>query len=145
MEHPPEHVLQAYFDAELPDHEATRVRDHCRACAACRGVLAELEAVRYAMAQDAPTSRPEPVWPRIQARLDGHGARSFSPLFAAGTAAACLAGIVLGLLLGAPATGDLTEQDPVTQGTIDQIWPATTDASLLDIYTGALAQERSGG
>jgi anti-sigma factor RsiW len=151
--HPPGHIIQAYFDQDLSVEEAAVVQQHCRDCPDCRQALAELGAVKEWLAADRPDEVPDPVWPALRTRLQREAGRRIGPVFALGTAAACAAGIVLGLLVGAPASvgttqgpsdsRDTEETAAVTWSSVAHLWSSGASASLLDIYAQAYAQERS--
>ena len=71
--HPiPDEWLTAYHDGELDPARRRQVEAHLPGCAACRQSLAELGALRLALAADALPSAAagaEEVWPRVQPQL----------------------------------------------------------------------------
>jgi len=63
--------LMAFHDGELDDDRRAQVTAHLAACAACRQELAELDALRVALAADAlpAGNRADEFWGRVQAQL----------------------------------------------------------------------------
>jgi len=134
--HPRAELLQALLDGELPEQERAAFEEHCRQCAECRRKLGELERLRAALAADPPPTLAASVWPSVQARLH----RGPRPGFAlAGlSAAACAAGVLLGLLIGGSPAGE-GWSNPL------EYWSGSGSTSLLDVYTSTPAEERSDG
>ena len=67
--------LQAYLEGDARPFVAT----HARACPACAGVLADLEAIRQA-ARNLPPEEPAGlVWSRVREKLAAEEARAAAP------------------------------------------------------------------
>ncbi len=143
-DHPRGDILQAYFDAELPAAEAAVVTDHCRDCSDCRAILADLAVVQGRLAADAAELRTDSVWPDVEARLQRERNRRFGPALAFGTAFACAAGVVLGILVGEPAGDGLVDRESDIWTASDYFSSGSPSSSLLDVYSTAYATERSG-
>ncbi len=143
--HPQGTVLQAYFDDELTKGEAAPVAAHIADCAECRQVLTELATVQAVLAGEAPMAAPGPVWPGVLAELNQKKSQRFGPMFACGTAAACAAGIVLGIFVGASEDRDLQDSLDGTGITADYVWSAFENTSILDVYTNTETTEGTEG
>ena len=144
-DHPRGYVLQAYFDAELSDTDAAVVDEHCRDCARCREILADLNAVQQRLASDKMDVSPKPIWPHVAPGLQRERKHRIGFVFALGTTAACAAGLVLGLLLGTPANNNQSEENGDSRNSLGYLWSGGGNSSLLDIYSDAYSRERSGG
>ena len=136
-EHPAGHVLQAYHDGELGAAEAETVAAHCAACAACRAELAELKRMGELLAATPAPAAARSVWPRLQAaRRDADRADlRLGPAFAALAAAACVAGLVIGIWFGPIQVSAEKADSELAWSASSTIWNGDTDASLLDVFT----------
>ena len=143
--HPTGPMLQAFFDGELVGAEATKVEAHCRDCDECRGMLAELAAVQDRLKMTGTETMPSSIWPSVAAQVKREQGQRLGPAFAFGTAAACAAGIVMGLLVGTPPTSEQVDGDQVVWTSSSQLWTGSESASLLDVYSSSQEQEGSDG
>jgi len=66
--------LSDYLDADMAAAERVALEAHLQACAACRGVLADLRAVGEAAAVLETPPPPRDLWPGIVAQIRGDGA-----------------------------------------------------------------------
>jgi len=144
-DHPLGPVLQAYSDGELVGTEATAVEAHCGECDECREVLAQLAAVQDRLQMVGPEAMPSSIWPAVAAQVKREQGQRLGPAFAMGTAAACAAGIVMGLLVGTPPTGEQVDGDQVAWTSSSELWSGSGSASLLDVYSSSQEQEGSDG
>jgi len=106
-----EHVgdkLQAFLDGELSSSESDSVRAHCAVCSECARSLADLEAVRVALEGDDVPSPLRSMWPAVREELERRSSPGFDLSFGLAASAAAVAGVALGLLLG--ASGDLPDR-----------------------------------
>jgi anti-sigma factor RsiW len=96
-----EQKIQAWLDGELTAEEAKSVESHCLSCEKCEELWrGQLRIRKMLSAHDA--SQPSgPMWPAVEERLHGATSSRFGFPFALGTSAAAVAGIVLGVFLGA--------------------------------------------
>ncbi len=131
--HPAGHELQAYHDGELAPDAAARIAAHCEGCVACRAELTDLERVVSLIAGiDAP-EMPRSVWPDVAAAQRREYAR-LGPAFGFAAAAACAAGIVIGVLLGPVQFSAETASQDVAWTGPSSLLAGGDDASLLDVY-----------
>ena len=106
-----EHVrdkIQPFLDGELSSSESDAVRAHCAGCAEFARYLADIEAVRGALEADEVPSPLRSMWPAVKSSLDRRSSRGFDLSFGLAASAAAVAGVALGLLLG--ASGDLPDR-----------------------------------
>lgn len=144
--------LSLLVDGLLSPEEATRVRAHVAGCAACRGVLSDLERLRPAAGQLGPIAPPQHVWLEVagQIRMDGPGRagmRSGQPRPSAmwqwiGLAAALVL-ITVGLYVFqrapiAPAPAPTTADNAPPAGSVEAVTDQLTLAT--EHYEKAIAQ-----
>ena len=126
---PAGHILQAFHDGELASSVTSDVDAHCRQCADCRAVLADLERTDQLLTSVPMPELPRTVWPRVRPKLESEP--RLRPTLGI---AACAVSIVLGVLLGPvrfsaeEAGSDLAWSESVT------IWNGSTIPSLLTVY-----------
>jgi len=148
-----EALLSPFVDGDLAGDERAAVVAHLDGCAACRGVVSDLENVRAAARLLGPVAPPEHLWLQVadQVRIDAGGvdapppARSGRSLAALpqwlGLAAALLmatSGVYLVGVLRAPPAGD-SEPAPGT-GTGSVAVVAHELKLALDHYDKAIAE-----
>ena len=138
-----EDKIKACIDGELPSAEAEAVRTHCRLCASCARVWAQIEAVHRVLSDVCPIEEPESIWPQVAARLRGTGLRSrrrplLQPAFALGAAVAVVAGLAAGLVLGPGRAGSESDDAAGTAYLTDGSLLADEVATTLDeVYLAA--------
>jgi len=93
-------ILPAYLAGELTEPEATRVREHLRACDGCERAFRELTELHRLLESDVATEPSEPVWTAVQARLHAPAPEPLRLRWILGTATAAVAGVILGLFVG---------------------------------------------
>lgn len=99
-------TIEQYFYGELPPHEAVRVEDHLRACAACREHIADLHAVADALAHESVVDAPAAgEWTGFMQRLEAQTSRASGTTWQravrrGASVAAVLTVIVIGGALG---------------------------------------------
>jgi anti-sigma factor RsiW len=134
--HPREPVLQAYYDGELDAVTSAMIREHCAACPTCRADLATRAFIRERVAKSAPRATHASVWPHIAARPRREQSRSHRLAFDLGITAAAVAGVVLGVLIGAPASNDSAVDESSSRHTVADLWPGGGYPSLLNVFDG---------
>ena len=127
--HPNGDQLQAFHDGELSASVTNELDEHCRQCQTCRNILAELDQTDQLLARIPTPELPRTVWHRVQS--ERRDERRLKPVFGI---AACVAGIVLGVLVGPiqfsseETSSDLAWSDSVS------LWSGNTTTSLLTVY-----------
>ena len=139
IEHPSELEIMARAHGELSADRAAAVDDHCRGCASCRRVLDELTRLEEWLGADGGAGEVAPVWPAIVGELERPGWPTLGPALALGMAAACAAGVVVGLFVGAPPDKQLVV-DPETAWS--ELWPGRQGESLLDVFSPGSTSSR---
>ena len=145
-QHPDSLQLMAFFDGELNAEDDTRLQEHLKACPECRQELENFGDVTNLIQMDAEQPAPQPVWPFVAAQLAEKKKRQFTPTFAFGTAAACAAGLALGLLMGEPVQNEqLTQTTQVERAwaTADFLWSGSDSPTLFTVFSEDKTQERS--
>jgi anti-sigma factor RsiW len=99
-DHYSDNQMQEFLNGELSEHENGQIRSHTETCAECRQLMRELVTVRELLRADAPAEPIRPMWPAVRERLEAAARPRFRLVFALGTSAAAIAGIILGLYLG---------------------------------------------
>lgn len=127
--HPDGLELQAYFDGELDPAQARAVQAHCETCPECRTELGALSEVSALLLSTPAPELPRPIWGEV--RPMGEAEFRFKPLWGA---AACAAGIALGVLIGPTSvlTGGDAAETEWTQ--TSSLWSGETTSSLLGVY-----------
>jgi anti-sigma factor RsiW len=131
-DHPSELEILARAHGELSADRAAAVDDHCRGCAGCRQTLAELGRLHMWLGADRDASEVAPVWPALAAELERTNRRNLGPALALGMAAACAAGVVVGLFVGAPPDKQMVAE---TETSWSELWPGRPGESLLDLFS----------
>ncbi len=128
-DHLPGTVILAHLHGELDPAEAARVRDHCASCPECQTHLAALRSVQDILDRDAlgEDEKPRSVWNGVRAGVP----EKATPLFAAGTLAACLLGLLLGLRAGQDRAVDGSTQAAGSTSSLDYLWSGQDSASFL--------------
>jgi len=124
--------LPAWVDSRLAAEESARVRAHCLACPACHQALREMEALCAALDAAAAPVLSRPLWPLVTARLERDAPRLRLAL-RLGAAAAAVAGVFLGALLGSPRVGDEHSWQQETWAQIGSLLE-DDEATLDNIY-----------
>ncbi len=133
VRHPAGHELQAYHDGELAAEASAHLAAHCEGCEACRARMADLERVDGLLAGiDAP-DMPRSVWPGIAVRQRKDAGR-LGPAFGFAAAAACAAGLVIGILVGPVQFSAETTTDEVTWTGPSSLLEGGSGSSLLSVY-----------
>jgi hypothetical protein len=73
--HPPPARLGEYVDRGLDPQDEREVRDHVASCAACRGVVQDLERLRATARGLGPLAPPDHLWMQIAGRIRLEDAR----------------------------------------------------------------------
>jgi anti-sigma factor RsiW len=130
-----ERDLDAYLDRELDADFSTTVRDHLRACAACRGQLARREAL-------AKLVRGTPYFPapdRLRARVLAQSARSNSVrrvlTWAAAAVVVLSAGAGMTLWRGASSRGAVIADEAVNSHVRSLMANHLFDVESTDLHT----------
>jgi anti-sigma factor RsiW len=89
--------IQALFDGELNELEASAVRDHLEKCGRCASIWADMESVRAALPGYTGSGPLRPAWPAVRDRLEENRASRMGVAFRLGTSLAAAAGILIGL------------------------------------------------
>lgn len=139
-DHPQGAVLQAYVDGELAPAQSAEVAEHCQACLDCRQELASIHAVQAQLALAAGPGAPRPVWPAVAARL-ARDRRPLGAAFTLGAAAACTAGIVLGIVIARAPGGAQASAENWIRTSPEALWRSDGGASLLDVFAPAAPEE----
>ena len=113
--------IEAYLDGELSEGRRARVETHTRDCGACREAVAEAEALRKSIRDDAPPELSGSVWPDVRDRLARE--RATRPRFLLATAAALVVGILLGAVVPSGTADEETSQ-----------WPSLGSTGLSSTY-----------
>jgi len=69
--------------------------------------------------------------------------QQFTPSFVFGTAAACAAGIVMGILMGAPADSGNVNQVESAWSETSYLWSESDSPTLFNVFSDNTTQERS--
>jgi anti-sigma factor RsiW len=138
--HPSGSELMAWRDGELPTAAADALAAHVAVCTACSGEVQALDAARALLAGD-PAPPLAPTWPKIAAARNSRDRLGRS--FAWAAAAACAAGVALGLLVGSPPQPSGVE-DADAWSTNLPLWPGSGSEQLLDMFSAGEAIERVG-
>ena len=128
INHTPGPEILAYLHGELETAQAERVRAHAADCPACAAEMDTMRALLTRLDDDAAyRENPHPVWPSVRA---GAGPKA-GPLFAVGTVAACLLGLLIGLWAG--QEGPLADTTLQASGasSLDYLWSADDSGSFL--------------
>lgn len=142
--HPAGPDLMAYLDDELDQERVKEIEVHCAECSECREILDSFKGVQLRLDSEGPLPLPQPVWPAVEKELRGDRPLRFGPAFGFGTAAACAAGLVLGLLMGEPALMEGINQETAAWASTDYLWSSSDDSTLLNAFSVDQTVERAG-
>jgi anti-sigma factor RsiW len=131
-----EKKIQAYLDSELSSHDAETVRSHCAGCERCGRLLEELSQVQTLLRIDKPAKPLRPMWPAVMERLSREATPRPGWRFTVGSAAAALAGVILGFFLG-------TTRPIAPRAEVEDVWAdlgstvvAESGTDLSELYFG---------
>jgi anti-sigma factor RsiW len=129
--------IQAWLDGELTAAEARSVEAHVESCERCARAADASRRVMRAI-DSLEQARPlAPMWPRVERSLHRGPGLRFDPPFAAATAAALVAGVMLGVL-----TFDRSPA-PIAAGggTAEAEWTIGSSPTLAEIYLDESSEE----
>ncbi len=127
--HPTRFQLQAFHDGELEQPLIAELSAHCESCQICRAELAGLNQVEQLLTATETPELPGSIWQRVRPQKDHE--KGLKPVFAY---AACVAGIILGVLLG-PIQSDAEEADKDSMWAAPtSVWDKRATSSLLAVY-----------
>lgn len=116
--------LQAYLDGETTRDESAAIEAHVVACAPCRRALDELREVQAMLRGDEAPALARSIWPQLSQHL-APAQPWWSPALGFATAGAAVAGIVIGLMVGAGTTSRVATND-------QDLWSAVGASFAVD-------------
>ena len=96
-----ERMMNSLLDEELLAGDADRVLAHCGECTRCDALMRRSSQVKRMLALLSPPRPAESMWPLIERRIRQKPSFMYRYGFALGASALAVAGIALGLLVGA--------------------------------------------
>ncbi len=143
-EHPDGVDILAYLDDELEESRANEIQVHCEVCDECQEMLDGFREVQGRLASEEPMPIPMPVWPGVEKELRKDRPMNWGPAFGFSSAAACAAGLVLGLLMGEPASTVVLNQETAAWASADYLWTSANENSMLSTLSSDQTVERLG-
>jgi len=136
-------TIPALIYGELPEDEASQIREHCQTCPACRSEIREFSAVQD-MLESRPVFEPiRPVWPQLLDQL-ALSTRPWSrPVFAFETGLAAAVGILIGVLVGSMTSQVEEDQYLDTWSAVGSSITQDPRYGLPNVYL-ASAEEKEG-
>ncbi len=127
--HPEGHILQAFHDQELPAALSRDISDHCETCDVCQAILKDLERVENIFSHTREPSMTHSIWQKV--RPEREQKIQVNPVFAM---AACLVGIILGVLLGPLQFSPNSQNNDAAWSDNITLWSQDSESLLSSVY-----------